>query len=267
MQNFLAFLVVGILSLASFANELVIIKKDEVKKVFDEGKALFIDARGFKLYKKATIMGAINIPVKKYPSVKNLMPNNKEALIITFCNGFKCEKSDELAKLLIKDGYKNVKVYKGGYPEWKESKYLLMGQVKECKDSPKGEYKPKNKAITINGATIYPGNDDGMIDQFWFATVVLDKLPANIQLVDVRKPKQFKEGHIKGAINIPFVNEKIDTSKFPKDKLVVFYCNTGMMSTDAYGALSDKENKNVLYFDANVKCQGEKCTVEPNEDL
>ncbi len=267
MKKLLAFLLVGLVSFA-YANKLVLIKKEEAKSLFDAGKSLFIDARGFKLYKKSTIMGSINVPVKKYPAVKGLMPSDKNAVIVTFCNGFKCEKSDELAELLMNDGYTNVKVYKGGYPEWKENKYLLMGLAKECKEAPKGAYTPKNKAVTINNATVHPGNDDGMIDQFWFATVILDKLPANVQLVDVRKAKQFKEGHIKGAINVPFADEKIDVSKFPKDKLVVFYCNTGMMSTDAYGVLSDKDLKNVLYFDANVKCEnGKKCTVEPNEDL
>ena len=266
MKKLIAFLLIGLLSVA-YANKLNIIKIEEAKKIFDDGKALFLDARGAKSYKTATIMGSMNVPVKQYPSLKNLMPSDKDALIVTFCQGFKCELTDELAELLIKDGYKNVKNYKGGYPEWKENNYPLMGLVKECKETPKGDYKPKNKAVTIKGATVYPGSDDGMIDQIWFATVILDNLPANVQLVDVRKAKLFKEGHIKGAVNIPFADGKIDTSKFPRDQLVVFYCDFGIISTDAWTSLSDEENENVLYFDANIKCEGEKCTVEPNEDI
>jgi len=249
------------------SSHLVLIKVEKAKKLFDEGKSLFVDARGFKLYQKGTIMGAINVPVKKYPAIKSLMPIDKNATIVTFCNGFACEKADELTELLIKDNYTNILVYKGGYPEWKEKKYPLMGLVKECKETPKGEYKPENPATTINGATVHVGEDDGMIDQFWFAKVVLTDLPKNIQLVDVRKAKQYEEGHIKGAINVPFADEKLDVSKLPKDKLVVFYCNTGMMSTDSFMFLSDEQNKNVLYFDANVKCKKNECTVEPNELL
>ena len=266
MKKLLIFLLVGMLSVA-YAQMSTIIKIEEAKKIYDDGRALFIDARGAKSYKTETIMGSINVPVKKYPSLKNLMPNDKNALIVTFCQGFKCELTDKLAEFLVKDGYKNVKNYKGGYPEWKENNYPIMGLVKECKEAPKAAYRPKNKAITINGATVYPGSNEGMIDQHWFATVILDKLPTNIQLVDLRKPKLFKEGHIKGAINVPFADEKIDTSKFSKDKLVVFYCDYGILSTDAWTSLSDEENKNVLYFDAKVKCEGEKCTVEPNEDI
>jgi rhodanese-related sulfurtransferase len=261
------FLVLG-LAISLFASsDLVIIKKDEAKKLYDESKALFIDARGNKLYQKGTIMGSLNLPVAKFKAQKGYLPTDKSAKIVTFCNGFKCEKSDELAVLLQQNGFTNVVVYKGGYPEWKESKYPLMGLVKECDQTAKaGDYKPKTPLTKIKGAEVYLLEDeDTMIDQFWFATVVLDKLPANIQLVDVRKPEQFKDGHIKGAINVPFKDEKIDTSKFPKDKLVVFYCNTGMMSTDAITSIEDTDG--ILMFDANVNCEGEKCTVEPNEVL
>ncbi len=266
MKKFLVFLLIGLLSVA-YADKLDIIKIEEAKKIHDEGKALFLDARGAKSYKMATIMGSMNVPVKKYPSLKHLMPKDKNALIVTFCQGFKCELTDRLAQFLIKDGYKNVKNYKGGYPEWKEHEYALMGIIKECKTAPLGACMPTYSAVSMNGAAVYLGNDDGMIDQFWFATVILDQLPANIQLVDLRKPALFKQGHIKGAINVPFANDKIDTSKLPKDKLVVFYCDFGILSTDAWTSLSKEENKNVLYFDANVKCAGEKCTVEANDDL
>ena len=266
MKKFLLFLLIGLLSVA-YANKLDIIKLDEAKKIHDEGKALFIDARGSKSYQKATIMAAVNVPLKSYPLLANLLPRDRDAIIVTFCQGFQCHLADEVARLLIKDGYKNVKVYKGGYPEWKEHEYALMGIIKECKTAPMGVCMPRYSAVNMNGATVYRGNDDGMIDQFWFATVVLDKLPANIQLVDLRKPELFDQGHIKGAINVPFANDKIDTSKLPKDKLAVFYCDFGILSTDAWTSLSKEETKNVLYFDATIKCAGEKCTVEANEDL
>lgn len=266
MKKILAFLLVGFVSLAFASSDLVVIKVDEAKKIYDQGNALFIDARGMKLYQKGTITGSICLPPKKYKKAKGLLPADKNALIVPYCQGIKCHKSDKLARMLQKDGYTNVKVYKGGYPEWKENKYPLMGTIRECKEAPKGPYKPKTEAVTIKGATVYLLEDeDIMIDQFWFAERVLSNLPKNIQLVDVRSPKQYNEGHIKGAINVPFKDEKIDTSKFPKDKLIVFYCNTGMMSTDAVVSLDDTEG--VLMFDAVVKCTGTKCTVEPNEIL
>lgn len=267
MKKLFVFVLIGVMSLVSASGDLVIVKKDEVKKLYDSGKALFVDARGKKLYQRDTIMGSVNIPVDKYDALKSYLPVDKIAPIVVFCNGFKCEKSDELAVLMQKDGYKGVKVYKGGVPEWKESGYPLMGLVRECKDSSSEEaYKPKTEAITIRGAKVHllPG-EKSMVDQFWFAPFVKKGIPANIQMVDVRKPEQFKESHIKGAINVPFVDGKIDTTKFPKDKLVILYCNTGMMSTDAITSI--KNTDGILMLDANVECDGQICAAEPNEVL
>lgn len=95
---------------------------DEAKKIHKEGKALFIDARPYKLYSKGTIAGSLMVPAKKYGKKKHMLPGDRSALIVTYCNGFKCEKSDIVAEKLLKDGYSNVKIYKGGYPEWKEKK-------------------------------------------------------------------------------------------------------------------------------------------------
>lgn len=253
-------------STAIDGTKIISAKKAEFLK--RNGKALFIDARNEKLFLKGTIYGSINLPVKEYDALKGLLPS-KETPLVVFCNGVKCELSDELAVLLVKDGYKEVLIYKGGFPEWKEKGYTVTGLVKECKEN-KGPYVPKREKVTINGVSVHPGQDGSMIDQFWLAEMIKKgTVPAGIQFVDVRKPKDFQEGHLKGAINIPFDTKTstLDATKLPKDKLVVFYCNTGMMSTDSYVSLSAKDKKNVLYFDANIACKGDKCTIEPNDEL
>ncbi len=268
----------GLVAIVLFANvafasgDLNIITLKKAKGMFNAKSALFMDARGLKLYQRGTIMGAMHIPNKKFSKFKKWLPASKKAKIVSFCNGIKCEESDHLAKKLMDLGYTRVYVYKGGYPEWKKEKLPLMSLTKECKSAPKGPYKPKNKAVTLNGAKVHLGGEnasDGMIDQFWFANAInKGKVPANIQLVDIRKVSDYKDGHLANAINVPWDSkkEKIDHTKFPAGKLIVFYCNTGMQSTDARGSLSDEVAKNVLYFDANVTCKGSKCTVEANAD-
>ncbi|MEA2019344.1 MAG: rhodanese-like domain-containing protein [Campylobacterota bacterium] len=269
-----------IVSIAIFATmaiasgDLNIVKFKKVKGMYNAKSALFLDARPFKLYQKGTIMGAVHMPDKQYKKFKKYLPADKNAKIVSFCNGPKCHLAPKLAKKLIEAGYKRVYVYSGGYPEWKKKKLPLMSLVKECKTGPKGPYKPKaNRAITINGVKAYFGGEereDGMVDQFWLTDMITkNKVPKNIQFVDVRKADQFKDGHLPGAINIPWdaKAEKIDSSKFPSGKLIVIYCNTGMMSTDARGSLDEDTAKNVLYFDANVECTGTKCKVTANEDI
>ncbi len=260
------FIVAMFLSIALFgAAELKTIEVDEVKSYFDKKSALFLDARPLKLFQAGTITGSMYMDYKEYDKLKKFLPADKSVKIISFCNGIKCEHSDHLAELLQKDGYKNVVVYKGGYPEWSEKKYPTSGAMKECKDE--GAYKPKGDPVVIKGASVHlVDGDEKMIDQFWFSNVVLDNLPKNIALIDIRKPEQFKEGHLKGAINVPFVDGKLDESKLAKDKLNVLYCNTGMQSTEAISAISNKD-LGVVYFDANVDCKGTDCKVKPNDLL
>lgn len=265
---FLALIGSAIILFGSSENSFKLIELPEVKKHYDSKTALFLDARPNIVYLRGTIPGALNFDVKEYPKLKQFLPADKAALIVSFCNGPKCEHSDHLANMLIKDGYSNVLVYRGGFPEWQEKKLPPMGIMKECKDS-KGAYTPKTKPTTINGVTFHllKQDDKTMIDQFWFAPILLNKIPDNIQMVDVRKPKDFNDGHLKNAINIPLIGGKIDASKLPKNKLNVLYCHTGVMSTEAVASM-EKNDGSTVYLDAKVNCKADgNCTVIPNDPL
>jgi 3-mercaptopyruvate sulfurtransferase SseA len=43
-------------------------------------------------------------------------------------------------------------------------------------------------------------------------------------IVDVRAAEAFQQGHIKGAVNIPEAEVPARIAEFPKDKLIVAYC-------------------------------------------
>ncbi len=139
-------------------------------------------------------------------------------------------------------------------------------------------YEPSLKPIEVNGVSLYllpddgEPNEDGVIDQFWFIEKVKEnKIPKGIHLVDVRKAKKFEAEHIKGAINVPFDSDKetLDVEKLPKDGIIVFYCNTGVKSTDARGSLDDELASRVFVFDATYKCNKEykNCKLTANEAL
>ena len=61
-------------------------------------------------------------------------------------------------------------------------------------------------------------------------------------LLDVRTPAEYKEGHLKGAINIDvkdsvaFMKKALET--LPKDKTVMVYCRSGKRSALAAGKLA-----------------------------
>lgn len=62
----------------------------------------------------------------------------------------------------------------------------------------------------------------------------------NVQLVDVRTPKEFKKGAIKGAVNIDFFNKvqfQKSFEKFNKEEPIYIYCRSGNRSQKAAAKL------------------------------
>lgn len=64
----------------------------------------------------------------------------------------------------------------------------------------------------------------------------------DIQLIDVRTPKEYTEGHIKGAVNINFYDDNFLTqmSKLDKDKEIYVYCRSGGRSGRAANQLKEQ---------------------------
>ena len=54
----------------------------------------------------------------------------------------------------------------------------------------------------------------------------------NVQLIDVRTPREFKSGHIDHAFNIDFYSGKFNAefNKFDKDAAIYVYCRSGSRS-------------------------------------
>ena len=98
-------------------------------------------------------------------------------------------------------------------------------------------------AVTVGCAQ--SGNNDA------FVTIEVDGFHHTLEnsgddcvLVDVRTPAEFKEGHLKGAINID-VKDSINFMKkalevLPKEKTVMVYCRSGHRSAMAAGKLAAK---------------------------
>lgn len=98
------------------------------KKLYDDGLALFLDARSPEDYKHIHIAGAINLPVTSVVrgevDLEKVLPD-KETILVTYCDGGECDISVELAKELIDRGYSNVYVLGEGYPGWEEAGYPI----------------------------------------------------------------------------------------------------------------------------------------------
>jgi rhodanese-related sulfurtransferase len=75
-------------------------------------------------------------------------------------------------------------------------------------------------------------------------------------IIDVRRPEEFKEAHIKGAVNANWQNEaefKAKTAKLDKSKTVYVYCLAGVRSDKAADYLLKNGFKQVIGLDGGIK--------------
>lgn len=64
-------------------------------------------------------------------------------------------------------------------------------------------------------------------------------------LVDVRRPVEYMEGHIIGAMNIPVAEMEKELGKLDGNKEIILYCKSGPWSRQAYKILHANGFKNV----------------------
>lgn len=242
------------------------ISMSTAKAFFESKNGLLVDTRPFARFAGGTILGSINIPDTKIDDYLGWFPNNKETVIIPYCGGYECEKSHEVGEKLFKLGYKNVKVYAGGYPEWSKAGLPTTAGGAVAVTETKPKVAPKQVGF------LKPGVDSGTVDGEWFKTVV-SNLPSNVLLVDVRDPASYENGHLKGAVHIYASKMKPDAfaALLPKDKEIVFYCSSGTRAIEAREFAKQANIPNLetaLYLDAKVSCtKTNECTIEVNEPL
>jgi rhodanese-related sulfurtransferase len=104
------------------------------------------------------------------------------------------------------------------------------------------------------------GKEEGTIDKQFFKKIAAEK-PANVSLVDVRTPFEYKAGHFDGAKHV-FINDLYDKgcdatlAQLPKEGYVVFVCATGARAAEMYFGIKDEckysNISNLFFLDAEV---------------
>lgn len=191
-----------------------VLSTDELKALIDAGADLvLIDTRTSEEYQEAHIKGALSIPESTFDVQLSLLPPDRNALIVLYCNGVKCGKSRKAAKKADAAGYRNLSIYAEGFPVWEEKGMAIVAGP---------EYGQK-----IETTKMRPGE----------IKELLDAQSRDLVVVDVRDESEFREGHIPGALNIPVETFSARSEVLPKEKKVVVYCNTGGRSYNAYRKL------------------------------
>ncbi len=135
------------------------------------------------------------------------------------------------ASMAVQNGYKNVTVYAAGITAWEK----IVG-------------------TSSAAATAAPSGQDGVIDIAAFEKIIAEN-PDSIQLIDVRDKDEYAAGHYKTAVNIPTDDLEKKVKILSDKKPIVFVCNTGAKSGEAYYMLQDLRSdlKKVYFLDAETK--------------
>jgi len=132
----------------------------------EKGKYFLFDSRPLPRFQEGAIPTAVNLPFPAFDKLaENLLPRDKNALVIFYCAGPTCNMSPGSADKARKLGYTNLKVYKDGMPAWSVKNYGVLS-VQFLKEA-------------------------------W-----IDKDIPHV-LLDVRAVKESKQGFIKGAVAFP----------------------------------------------------------------
>jgi rhodanese-related sulfurtransferase len=84
------------------------------------------------------------------------------------------------------------------------------------------------------------------------------KHPQHLFVLDVRSPEEFKEGHVPGAVNVPYDQIATRLSEVPKDKDVVLYCRSGRRAGIAAEVLQANGYTRLSHLEGDMNAWVEK---------
>jgi len=107
-------------AVAVFAGSYPEIKLSELKSAIVAGKVTLLDVNGTQSWKEGHIPGAIDFASNR-DKLASVLPKDKNALIVAYCGGPKCQAYQQAAKAAKDLGYTNVKHLVAGISSWKEA--------------------------------------------------------------------------------------------------------------------------------------------------
>lgn len=172
----------------------------QTEKLLNSDKdVLIIDVRSEYEYEKGHLLNAINLPYDDdFKSELNEIIDYKDKTVLVYCRSG--NRSEKAAVKLVDNGFKNVKNVTDGVDEYD---YKLV------------------KVDNITGREA-----EKMIND--------DKYDKDLVILDVRESKDFNNGHLLNAINIPIedIDKRMDELRNYKSKDIIVYCNTGRKSAE-----------------------------------
>lgn len=94
----------------------------EVRDLAGSG-AVLVDARDGVPYAEGHLPGALSLPLGEVEArlAGFRQQAGVEKTLVVYCNGYGCPDSFDLGVRLLKEGYRDVRVFEGGFPEWRDA--------------------------------------------------------------------------------------------------------------------------------------------------
>ena len=185
----------------------------------EKGGYTLIDSRPLPRFQEGAIPTAINLPYPAFDKFIDRLPKDKDKLLIFYCSGVTCMMSPSSMRRAEAMGYKNVKVYREGMPEWTQKEYGVLSAQ--------------------------------FLKEAW-----IDNDLAHV-LIDVRPAGAAKTGYIKGAVSLPASQVKAALPEFPDKKFkapfIVYDESGGQTAVDAAKAIVAAGNPNVSIVSGGLK--------------
>ncbi|MGQ9672409.1 MAG: rhodanese-like domain-containing protein [Candidatus Aminicenantales bacterium] len=104
----------------------------EAQDLWGSGRALFIDSRTHRDYAAGHVPGALSIPLDELKMGSSrrveetegrslhqfLLSYPPDTILVVYCEGGDCQTSIALARLIHGLGFKDIRVFDGGWAEW-----------------------------------------------------------------------------------------------------------------------------------------------------
>jgi rhodanese-related sulfurtransferase len=193
---------------------------------------ILIDARPVDAAEKGFIKGAVTLTSIDEKSLKSLPNKELKAPVIVYDEDGRGN-ALTVARAIAKAGYTNVMVLADGLAGWKSGPF------------------PLESGKPATGISYLPRPRQGEFPVEKFIKLV-EAIPADTIVMDVRNREEVKEDMIKGAVNIPAQELFQRFAKIPRDKKVIAYCNTGARAEMAYHILKAKGFTNIFFLKAKV---------------
>lgn len=120
MKRILSIIAVAFVAAAAFGAEFPDVSINEVKALAKSKKAVIIDVNGSESYAKGHVPGALDYEAIQ-GKLADVLPKDKNALIVAYCGNPKCQAYLSAAKAAEKLGYKNIKHMSAGIAGWKDA--------------------------------------------------------------------------------------------------------------------------------------------------